>query len=295
MKRILALLLLMCLLLTACSNGRTNGNESSSESSTAESTTEEQTSAEETIDPALLGKSGLLKDSTIVFTGDSIVDGYRTNRNDPTDLGSKNNFVSLINTYLQKNFPEDNITVYNTGYSGYTIQDVKSRLKSFVFDLDPDYVIIILGDNNAWNTATSVEMCKADYKAMLEEILEKTDAQIFIIRPYLLESDFQVFNQPLNNFVPKLNQIGDAICEVAAELDLPVIYSHAAMEQAISKYNLRYDRLTSDGIHPAQLGNKVLAEIIAEAMGIEGYTNKYNFDFSKLDAKFGLNGVKKES
>ncbi len=30
-------------------------------------------------------------------------------------------------------------------------------------------------------------------------------------------------------------------------------------------------------------------------MGIEGYTNKYNFDFSKLDAKFGLNGVKKES
>ncbi len=299
MKRIFALLLLMCLLLTACSNGQTNGNESSSESSSAESTSEESSSAEDTIDPALIGESGLLKDSTVLFNGDSIVDCYRGNYSDPTLLGRDYNFVSAINRYLQTNFASDNITVYNTGIGGWRIQDMQKRAKGYIYDLKPDYVVILLGTNNAWNDTYTIDESIEDYEKMLTDIVKKTGAKLFVMTPYLLESTGQLYGGPLNRFIEPMDEIRDKMCKMIAELDdtmdITVIHTQAIFEQLIANYGKTYQELTIDFIHPSEYCYGVITQVVAQAMGIKDFPMDYEFDFSAIDAKYGLNGVEKTS
>ncbi len=260
-------------------------------------TTPEETGvASETDAPPALGACGLKKGATVVFTGDSIVDCYRGNYSDPTLLGRDYNFVTVINKHLQTKFASDGITVYNTGIGGSTIQDVKNRIQSAVYDLKPDYVFIMLGVNNAWTEDYTIDESIETYKMMLQDIVKKTGAQLFVMTPYLMESPAELFGGPLDRFVEPTAEIRDKICRMLASLDIPdltVIHTQTILEQLISQYGKTYQELTLDYIHPSESGYGILTQVIANTMGIADFPLDYEFDFSAIDAQYGLNGVEK--
>lgn len=234
------------------------------------------------------GKSGLLKNSTVVFTGDSITDGYRLDRSDPTDLG-QNNYVTMFNDYIQTNFPEDNITVYNTGHSGYWIQHLRNELQSFVYDLNPDYLIVNIGTNNAWFDKSPIEAVEKEYRELVEELLEKTDASIILVQPYLYESDTILDGVPLNEYIPRMNQISDIVCRTARDHNLPVIFYSEIFRQAITAMGYDYKPLLSaDGIHPSTIGYRMFYDALCIKLEITGYIPRYHFDFFEIEKKYSI-------
>lgn len=93
--------ILIAAVLSACSTGGGADNPTAGTNNTGNEVTPDMTST--TTPDEIYGKSGLLKNSTVVFTGDSITDGYRVDRSDPNDLG-KNNYVTMFNDFIQTNF-----------------------------------------------------------------------------------------------------------------------------------------------------------------------------------------------
>ncbi len=239
--------------------------------------------------PDNLGKSGLKKDSVVLFTGDSIPDCYREDRNDPKSLGRPTGFVGKFDEYMKKNFPEDNITVLNTSFSGYRIEDIQNRFEKFISVHNPDYVILYVGTNNAWNSVdTPIETVGEHYRQLLSDILAKTGAELYVFQPYLFPSN-KMFtgNTPLDEFIPRMTEISDTVCRVAAELNVPVIYSAELFDQAINRLGMRYDRdLTADGIHPTKKGYEILFDALMAEMRINGYKGKYNFDVSEIKNRY---------
>lgn len=290
--RLLSALLPICLLiLAACGTTTpTEGTGESTSSPAAEIITREETTAMQT-SPAPereYGRSGLLKDAVVVFTGDSITDGYRVDRTDPTDLG-QNNYVVMFNHYIQKNFPEDNITVYNTGHSGYWIQHLHQHLQDFVYDLDPDYLIVNIGTNNAWFDKGSIESVETAYRALIDELMEKTHAEIILVQPYLFECDFVLDGVALNTYIPRMEQIADIVCRVAGEKGLPVIFYHELFRQAMAENGWAYKpHLSGDGIHPSTDGYRLFFDALAQEMQLPGYRAKYDFDYTAIRAKYGI-------
>ncbi len=273
----------ICALLASCAYGGLYGGGSTA--AFTEITTEESETTEMI---AEIGKSGLKKNAVVVFTGDSITDGYRQDRTNPCDLGS-NNYVTMFNDYIQKNFPEDGITVYNTGHSGYWIQHLTGELKPFVYDLDPDYLIVNIGTNNAWFDKSPIENVEAEYRKLVDLLIKNTHAEIILVQPYLYESDFVLDGVPLNTYIPRMNEISDITCRVAAEKGLKMIFYSDIFRQALQTMDVVYKPLLSvDGIHPNTMGYRMFFDVLCRELGISGYSPRYDFDFTEIKAKYGI-------
>lgn len=286
MKSFISILLLSSLLLCSCAGGKKTDSDGSSD--TVEKNSESSQKPADTVKEEEMGKSGLKKNAVVVFTGDSITDGYRKDRTDPNDLG-QNNYVTMFNDYIQKNFPEDNIKVYNTGYSGYWIQHLHNDLKPFVLDLDPDYLIVNIGTNNCWFDKGSIENVEKEYRSLIDDIQAKTKAKLIIVQPYLYECDFVLDGVPLNDWIPRMSQISDIVCRVGAEKNIPVIYYSDIFRQAMIQYDYPYKPILSvDGIHPNTIGYKMFYNVLCQELGIKGFKSKYSFDFSEIKAKYGV-------
>ena len=278
--------ILIAAVLSACSTGGGADNPTAGTNNTGNEVTPDMTST--TTPDEIYGKSGLLKNSTVVFTGDSITDGYRVDRSDPNDLG-KNNYVTMFNDFIQTNFPEDNIKVYNTGHSGYWIQHLHDAVQSFVYDLDPDYLIVNIGTNNAWFDKSPIETVEKEYRSLIDELMAKTHARIVLVQPYLFECDTILDGVPTNEYIPRMNQISDIVCRVAAEKKLPVIFYSEIFRQAMDKMDFVYKPLLSaDGIHPSTNGYRMFCDALCTEMKLPGYTPKFRFDFTDIKAQYGI-------
>ena len=81
---------------------------------------------------------------TIEFIGDSITD---CGRRDPTLSPLGDGYVRLIHDLLQAGYPELRLNVINKGISGNTVLDLKSRWRSDVLEISPDWLFIFIGVN----------------------------------------------------------------------------------------------------------------------------------------------------
>ncbi|MBO4770094.1 MAG: hypothetical protein J5563_04865 [Clostridia bacterium] len=285
MKRVI-FLVLSVLILVSCGTFPADDEESESTVGAAINSETEPATTESAYDN--IGKSGLKRDSTVVFTGDSILDDWRSDRNDPASLGKADGPASLFNEYIQSNFPEDNITVYNTAYTGYTIQNLHKRYEQFITDLEPDYLIIYIGTNNAWHDDRSLDLVEADFNDLLDDIRKKIDAEIILFEPYLFESDLNfTVDVPLNTYVERMAEISDMVCRIGAERGFPVVYSRELFRISMEKYGYKYTReLTSDGIHPRKTGYRILFDALMTELKINGYQAKYKINIDSYKSKY---------
>lgn len=232
--------------------------------------------------------TGLKDKPVILFMGDSITDGGRTNYKDKSFLGA--NHPKVVAQKLRQQFKNEEFIFYSTGVSGDTVLDQYFRLQEDCFDLNPDYIVMLLGVNDAWSGYKGREVFEKSYRLLLNEMIANTDAKIILIQPYLLPADDAMQANcviaNVNNYIPCVEEMSDVICTLAAEYKLDIIYLAEILEQQHEKGS-PYIELASDAIHPTALASSILADQIILALGVKDYVPAFgNFDTSEIAAKY---------
>lgn len=233
--------------------------------------------------------TGLKDKPVILFMGDSITDGGRTDYKDKTFLGF--NHPKIVAQKLQQKFRKEEFTFYSTGVSGDTVLDQYFRLQEDCFDLKPDYIVMLLGINDCWMGGyKDKETFAKSYRLLLNTMIANTDAKIILIQPYLLPADDAMQKDcvipNVNSYKPTAIDIADVVCTMAAEFNLDIIYLAEILEQQHQK-GTSYRELSWDAIHPTTLTSAILAEQIILKLGVKDFTPAFGtFDTSEIEAKY---------
>ncbi|MBQ8579299.1 MAG: hypothetical protein IJ448_01215 [Oscillospiraceae bacterium] len=233
--------------------------------------------------------TGLKDKPVILFMGDSITDGGRTNYKDKTFLGA--NHPKIVAQKLRQMFKNEEFIFYSTGVSGDTVLDQYFRLQEDCFDLNPDYIVMLLGINDCWmGSYKNKETFEKSYRFLLDAMIANTDAKIILVQPYLLPADDAMQANcviaNVNGYKATATDIADVVCTMAAEYDLDIIYFAEILEQQHQK-GAAYIELASDAIHPTALAATILAEQIILKLGVKGFVPAFGeFDTSEIAAKY---------
>ncbi|MGI6494706.1 MAG: SGNH/GDSL hydrolase family protein [Kiritimatiellia bacterium] len=199
---------------------------------------------------------------TLAFLGDSI-----------TQFGkdTPSGYVRLVLSGLEANGIK--VTPIFAGISGHKSNDMLARVDRDVLDKDPKPAVMTLscGVNDVWHGARGVEL--EPYKENITQILDKAIAAG--VKPVILTATM-IREDAGNNENRKLAAYNDFLRELAAERDLPLADLNADMQAAIAaakESGAARDNggnyLTSDGVHMAAPGNRLMAVGVLRALGLD--------------------------
>jgi len=219
--------------------------------------------------------SGLKSNAKVLFLGDSITDGgrkYETN----TDLA---NHAKLFGDYMKAHFPDEAITIFNTGIAGDTVLDLYYRLKEDCYDLNPDYIILEIGVNDAWNGYRGKETFEKQFRAVIKGIIDNTSAELILMTPYLLEATAEMQKNSvipnINSYIPKVKEMYEVEGTVAKEFNIKSFAISEITDKAI-KAGMTPASLSNDAIHPTSTLQYMMLDNIMLELGIKDYKPKYN-------------------
>ncbi len=198
----------------------------------------------------------------ILFQGDSITDAGR-DRSDCHNLGEGYPFYAA--QYIKEDNPDIDFEFINLGISGDQTKDLVKRLQSDFIDVQPDIVSILIGINDTWHRAAfrkwlSNKVFEENYRKILTEIKEKTNAKILMLEPFLLYApDKEFFRKDLN---PKIDIIRKLAKEFA-DFYIP-------LDGLFASASLGVDDLhwSEDGVHPNANGSEYIGGLYASAIKI---------------------------
>lgn len=190
----------------------------------------------------------------IIFQGDSITDAGR-DRSNPHNLAG---YTTITAELLGK----DN-EYLNFGISGDTSAMVLERInKEFAEFGAPDVFTLLIGINDVWrrfdsNSYTSPDSYYASVKAIIGKVKAvNPNCRIVLIEPFLLPAcDKAHWVGDLAFIIQKLRKI--AVEEKVEYLPMDGILARACLTTP-------WQDLSADGVHPLELGNRVIAECLAE-------------------------------
>lgn len=196
----------------------------------------------------------------IAFLGDSITQNGWNNAD---------GYVRLVDRALQ--VLGTGCTVIPAGRSGNKSPDMLKRLDRDVLSKKPDIVIFSCGVNDVWHGMSDPAkgVSCADYAKTCGEILDRiaaAGATPVVLTPTMIgESPTTPENVKLDAYVK-------AEREVAAARGVPVIDLNAAMRTAlkVTPVNRGGKRLTFDGVHMNDAGDRMMARTILGAFGLTG-------------------------
>lgn len=195
----------------------------------------------------------------ILFQGDSITDAGR-NREDYHDLGSG------YPLYAAKFIREENLDMdfefINLGISGNQTIDLVNRLQSDFIDIQPDLVSIHIGVNDTWHRADNRawlgnDVFEANYRKVLTEIKEKTNAKILMIEQFLLPvPDKEYFRTDLNGKIDVERKLAREFADYYISLD--GLFAQACVGRSCYHWS-------DDGVHPNANGSEFIGRLYADA------------------------------
>jgi len=199
--------------------------------------------------------------SHLLFIGDSITDCGR--KEEPLSLG--NGYVSLIARCFAKLYPELRVT--NRGSSGSTSSDLVARWKADCLDIRPTIVSIMIGINDTWRRydqgmETTIAAFEANYRSILDQTAVGLDASLVLNEPFLLPlcDDLKLWHIDLD---PKRRLIRGLANEYGA-IFVPL---QETLQKAARAGNAC--EFVVDGVHPTDLGHKLIADTWMKAVGLE--------------------------
>ena len=195
----------------------------------------------------------------ILFQGDSITDAGR-DRNDFHNLG--NGYPYYAAKYIAQENPDIDFEFINLGISGNQTKDLVDRLQSDFIDIQPDLVSIHIGINDTWHRAGNRawlgnDVFEANYRRVLTEIKEKTNAKILMIEAFLLP------NEEKDYFRVDLDPKIDIERKLAREFADYYIPLDGLFAQACVGCDPLY--WSEDAVHPNKNGSEFIGRIYADA------------------------------
>lgn len=193
----------------------------------------------------------------ILFQGDSITDAGRDKRN-YHNLG--NGYPKYAAELIKAEFPDAEFI--DLGISGNRTDQLFDRLYPDAIALEPDVISILIGINDIWHRyrnkiATTDEQFALNYRTILSQLREKTNAKIMMICPFLLDAEKTQHLRPdLDRIIPIVEQLAAEFADVYMPLD--AIMTEAMKTQPEPLY------YSADGVHPNQSGSAYIGEKYAE-------------------------------
>ncbi len=203
------------------------------------------------------------KDSKIVIIGDSITD-VKFNRKKRFSIKGNNNYPLQLKKIF-KNYSKD-IDVEIRGIASNRTYHVYDRLTADCINLKPDVIIMLIGVNDAWENYVPEKYppLLRPMEPHMREIYrrintELSDAQVLYLMPFMIDAveEKLPFHKVLDEFREKLKNL--AAEHGAKVLDLQLVFNEKQKTTDPKK-------LAIDGIHPTNLGHKVIADAIVEVI-----------------------------
>jgi lysophospholipase L1-like esterase len=210
-----------------------------------------------------MNKIILKKDSKVLFIGDSITD-VKFNSRMRFKIKGKNIYALQLKKRF-KNYSSD-IDVKIKGIASNRTYHLYDRLTKDCINLKPDVIIMLIGVNDAWENYVP-----EDYQPLLRPLephtreiyrrikTELPDTQVLYLMPFMIDAveEKMPFHQKLDEFREILKNI--ALENGAKLIDLQAVFNEAQKTVAPAK-------LAIDGIHPTNLGHKIMADAIEKVI-----------------------------
>lgn len=196
----------------------------------------------------------------ILFFGDSITDAYRDRNLDGYLSSYGCGYPSFIAGELLSKNP-DKYEIVNRGISGNRIVDLYARIKSDVWNLQPDVLSILIGVNDVWheiNYQNGVELERWDrmYRMLIDDTLKQLpDLKVIICEPFVL--DGKATNENFERFL-QVKMYAKAAKQIAEDYHFPFVALQDMLELAAKRTAPEY--ILADGVHPAIGGAKLIAD-----------------------------------
>ncbi|MFC5663956.1 SGNH/GDSL hydrolase family protein [Kitasatospora misakiensis] len=212
--------------------------------------------------------------STVMFTGDSITDGWRLESADGLGFG----YPLRVAGEWGLRHPDRPVTWLNTGVAGHKVMDLEARWQADVLDARPDVVSILVGINDVgWHTTAPdgrvipAEEFAAGYDRLLAPLAE-AGTDLILVEPFLL---------PISGTVEAGHALVDEEVrkEWRADLD-PKIQAVRELARRYGAHLLAADGMfaelaattgpehwSADGVHPTAAGHAALASAWLRLVG----------------------------
>ena len=210
-----------------------------------------------------MDKIKIKKDSKVLFIGDSITDPKFNFRMMSTIKG-RNIYALQLKKRLKAY--SKGIKVDIKGIASNRTYHVYDRLTKDCISLKPDVVIMLIGVNDAWENYVP-----QDYPPLLRPMephireiyrrlrTELPDTQILYLMPFMIDAveEKLPYHKTLDQFREVLKNVALENC--ATVLDMQEVYYEA-------QKTIEPKKLAIDGIHPTNLGHKIMADAVFEML-----------------------------
>lgn len=196
----------------------------------------------------------------ILFFGDSITD---MERNREVEIGNifsyGNGYPYAVACELFKDDPTK-YTIINKGISGNRSVDLYARIKSDVWNLQPNLLSILIGVNDVWHelSGNGVEIDRFEnvYSMIIAETMNKLpNTKILLMEPFVLKGSATEDNWRLFQHVYEYAEVVKRLADKYGVYFLPL---QEKFERAAAKHGV--DSYLYDGVHPNVAGAKLIAD-----------------------------------
>ncbi|MGD0572121.1 MAG: SGNH/GDSL hydrolase family protein [Sedimentisphaerales bacterium] len=211
-------------------------------------------------------KIELKPNQKILFIGDSITDADRNSRTyKPFGFG----YVNFVANFLLGKYPTYNLDILNTGISGDTIRDLKSRWQKDCLDHNPDILSIMIGVNDVWYQfdtedelpyAVLLDEYETTYRQLVTLVKQKCNSQIVICEPFMFCDDF---NNPM---FAHLRTFVEAVHRIADDFNACLVPLQKAIDERIKE--VPPQNWSADSVHPEVWAHAWIAQQWLIAAGL---------------------------
>lgn len=200
----------------------------------------------------------------IVAFGDSITLAMRQE--------PQNKWVNIVQDELNRQRPDIDITIVNSGVGGHTSREGLARIEEDVIAHNPDIVFVEFGGNDA-TSVPEREVFLDEFTANLSAIHEKAaaiNARIILLTfPPVIDDWHSTKGDEkyidIGGFDDYVEQYRQLTRQYAAENDIPLIDIDKALREVCENESPE-EVILPDGVHLTTRGNKVVAQCVIEAL-----------------------------
>lgn len=176
------------------------------------------------------------KDITVGFLGGSITQGCLSST-------PKTCYSYLVYEWWKKTFPDSGVTYVNAGIGGTTSEFGVARADDDLLRYKPDFVVVEFSVND-----DDTEHFKETYESLIRKLLKSESSPAILIVNSVRYDDG-------GNSESIHNAIGKAY-------DIPCVSMRTTIYEALSRGELGNRDITTDDLHPNDLGHRLMANVI---------------------------------
>ena len=212
----------------------------------------------------------------ILFFGDSItaVGRNREERSCISALGV--GYVRVISDRLQGKNPEQ-YEIINSGIGGNRVVDLYARIKSDVWNLQPDVLSILIGINDIWHeidaqNGVDIERFITVYRMLIKDtLLALPNVRIILCEPFVLPGTATENTELMPDRYEKfccVYQYAKAVKALAEEFGIEFLPLQEKFNFCAEKSKAEYYLI--DGVHPHIAGAALIADEWVKLFKSEG-------------------------